>query len=75
MEQQQQQQQQPLPRFADLAPDRFGDWGVTMREAVAMALEPAPEETLVALLEKGREDARAWLTADYNNGGDGGGAR
>jgi hypothetical protein len=53
-----------LPRFAEVSPDRFSDWGVSMREAVAMAFEPAPDATLLALLEKGREDARAWLAEE-----------
>jgi hypothetical protein len=55
----------PAPRFADLSPDRYdSDWGVSMREAIAMAFEPAPEPTLLALLEKGREDARRWMAAN-----------
>jgi predicted acylesterase/phospholipase RssA len=54
----------PPTRFAEVSPDRFADWGVSMREAVAMAFEPAPDATLLALLEKGREDARAWLRAE-----------
>ena len=59
----------PPPRFADLSPDRFGDWGVSMREAVAMALEPAPEATLRALLDKGREDARLWMAVEEAGAG------
>lgn len=43
-----------------ISPDAFEDWPYTVREMLSMALEPADDVTLNALMEKGKRDALTW---------------
>lgn len=47
----------------ELSPDTFESWPHDMNQMIKWALEPAPEEMLHSLIEKGKRDARAWASA------------
>ncbi|GLC46328.1 hypothetical protein PLESTB_000999500 [Pleodorina starrii] len=48
----------------DLSPDTYEAWPYDMRTMLSWAFEPAPEETLQLLVEKGKRDARSWAVAN-----------
>ncbi|GLI66184.1 hypothetical protein VaNZ11_009948 [Volvox africanus] len=48
----------------DLSPDTYESWPYDMGTMLSWAFEPAPEETLMFLVEKGKRDARSWAIAN-----------
>lgn len=43
-----------------LSPDTFEQWPYDMGTMLGWAFEPAPEDMLLKLVEKGKRDARSW---------------
>ena len=52
-----------------IAPDRFEPAPQTLGQAIAWALDPAPEPSLLELVAKGGRDGRAWVAASGVLGG------
>lgn len=50
----------PIYRIG-ISPDSFEDWPYSLVSMVRWALEPADEETVTLLMDKGRSDALAWM--------------
>ncbi|GIL84316.1 hypothetical protein Vretifemale_13016 [Volvox reticuliferus] len=48
----------------DLSPDTYEAWPYDMGTMLSWAFEPAPDETLMFLVEKGKRDARSWAIAN-----------
>ncbi|KAL4443023.1 hypothetical protein ABPG77_008514 [Micractinium sp. CCAP 211/92] len=44
-----------------ISPDSFEPWGYSLRQMVQWAFEPADEATVAALVDKGKQDAQAWM--------------
>ncbi|KAL4457761.1 hypothetical protein ABPG75_012626 [Micractinium tetrahymenae] len=44
-----------------ISPDSFEPWDYSLRQMVQWAFEPADEATVAALIDKGKEDAQAWM--------------
>lgn len=44
----------------DISPDSFEDWPMSLNQMLPWAFEPAPDEQLMMLMDKGKKDARAW---------------
>ncbi|GFR44047.1 hypothetical protein Agub_g5207 [Astrephomene gubernaculifera] len=55
------QQLRALPSIS-LSPDTFEPWPHDMRTMLGWAFEPAPADMLVGLVEKGKRDARSWVS-------------
>ncbi|KXZ51255.1 hypothetical protein GPECTOR_13g742 [Gonium pectorale] len=53
------QQLRAFPNVS-LSPDTYEPWPHDMRTMLSWAFEPASEETLLFLVEKGKRDARTW---------------
>lgn len=50
----------PVYRIA-ISPDSFEPWDYSLSQMVQWAFEPADEATVTALIDKGKQDAQAWM--------------